>query len=82
MNPKLTVGLWKLPRYGNSGKANRAFLLFPQRLENSPNNGKFSTVPAAPTAGTSKKRKQSKRNHCLLQLLRSLHFQIEFPNVK
>ncbi|MCA1628557.1 MAG: hypothetical protein LC742_11430, partial [Acidobacteria bacterium] len=77
------TGPWKLPRYGNSGKTKSVFPLFPQRLENSPKNVEFSTVPTASTAG-SIKTEQAKTIGCVnfKQLTLPLHFQIEFANDK
>ena len=58
-------GLWKLPRYRNRGKPNCGFPPFPQRLENSPKNGEFPTVPTAPTARyiDENKIQKNKKNH-------------------
>ncbi len=50
MLPTAKPGYGNCRAAGNRGKTNRVFPPFPPRLENSPNNGKFPTVPTASAA--------------------------------
>jgi len=76
--------LWKLPRYGNGGKTKCVFPPFPQRLENSPKNVEFPTVPTATTATLNQNENNQNKNRSFPQpiLMLLLHFQIEFANEK